>query len=54
MGEKINVKDIVKRKKEDLKKKVEFLKEKNIIPKLVATIFIITGIIVIIGTIYMI
>ena len=34
MGEKINVKDIVKRKKEDLKKKVEFLKEKNIIPKL--------------------
>ena len=29
MGEKINVKDIVKRKKEDLKKKVEFLKEKK-------------------------
>lgn len=34
MGEKINVKEIVKRKKEELKKEVEFLKEKNITPKL--------------------
>ena len=34
MGEKINVKDIVKRKKEELKKKVEFLKKEGIQPKL--------------------
>lgn len=34
MGEKINVKDIVRRKKEDLKKEVEVLKEKGISPKL--------------------
>lgn len=34
MGEKINVKDIVKRKKEDLKKEVEVLKERGISPKL--------------------
>lgn len=34
MGEKINVKDIVKRKKEELKQKVESLKERGIQPKL--------------------
>ena len=34
MGEKINVKEIIKSKKEELKKQVEFLKEKNITPKL--------------------
>lgn len=34
MGEKINVKDIVKRKKEELKLEVEKLKEKGINPKL--------------------
>lgn len=34
MGEKINVKDIVRRKKEDLKKEVEVLKGKGISPKL--------------------
>ncbi len=34
MGEKINVKDIVRRKKEDLKREVEVLKEKGISPKL--------------------
>ena len=34
MGEKINVKEIVKRKKEGLKKEVEFLKENNVTPKL--------------------
>lgn len=34
MGEKINVKDIVKRKKEELKVKVDSLKEKGIQPKL--------------------
>lgn len=34
MGEKINVKDIVKRKKEELKQKVESLKKRGIQPKL--------------------
>lgn len=34
MGEKINVKDIVRRKKEDLKKEVEALKKEGISPKL--------------------
>lgn len=34
MGEKINVKDIVKRKKEELKQKVESLKKSGIQPKL--------------------
>ena len=34
MGEKINVKDIVKRKKEELKQKVESLKKRRIQPKL--------------------
>ena len=34
MGEKINVKDIVKRKKEELKQRVEFLKKEGIQPKL--------------------
>lgn len=34
MGEKINVKDIVKRKKEELKQKVESLKKEGIQPKL--------------------
>ena len=34
MGEKINVKDIVKRKKEELKQKVDSLKKKGIQPKL--------------------
>ncbi len=34
MGEKINVKDIVKRKKEDLKNEVEKLKEEGISPKI--------------------
>lgn len=34
MGEKINVKDIVKRKKDELKLKVDFLKENGIQPKL--------------------
>lgn len=34
MGEKINVKDIVRRKKEELKEKVEILKSKGVEPKL--------------------
>ena len=34
MGEKINVKEIVKRKKEELKQEVDRVKEKGVLPKL--------------------